>query len=82
MEGVERTNVAVVRWLGQGMGAPSKRDPYTMEVDHGRNCYTCRSFGYMAHYCRNRGQRGKVEQGRRLEYGGGISREIIDKQAI
>ena len=70
MEGIERTNVAVVRWLGQRMGAPSKRDLYTMKVDCGRNCYTYGSFGHMARHCRNRGQRGRVEQRRRLEYGG------------
>jgi len=51
------------------MGAP-RRDPYVMEVDRGRNCYTCGGFGHMAHYCRNRGQRGRVEQKRRVEYGG------------
>jgi len=31
MEGVERTNTVVV-W-GSGMGAPLRRDPYTMEID-------------------------------------------------
>ena len=70
MEGVERMNVMVVRESGQEMGAPLKRDPYAREVDHGRNCYACRGFGHMAHHCRNRGQRGRVEQGRRVEYGG------------
>ena len=37
------------------MGAP-RRDSYVMEVDRGRNCYACESFGHMAHYCRNRGR--------------------------
>ena len=72
MEGVERTNVVVVRGsgagVGQNIGAPPKRDPYIMEVDHGRNCYVCGRFGHMAHHCRNRGQRGRVAEGRRLEY--------------
>jgi len=77
MEGVERMNVVVVRGLGAGvgqnMGAPPRWDLYTMEVDHGRNCYACGGFGHMAHHCRNRGQRGRVAEGRRLEYGrGGI----------
>ena len=70
MEGVERMNVMVVRESGQEMGAPLKRDPYAMEVDHGRNCYACRGFGHMAHHCRNRGQRRRVKQGRRVDYRG------------
>ena len=40
-----------------------------MEVDQGRNCYACRGFGHIAHYCRNWEQRGKVAEERRLEYG-------------
>ena len=68
MEGVKRTNVVVVRGQRQRMGVP-RRDPYTMEVDRGRNCYTCRGFGHMAQHCRNRGQRGRIAEGRRLEYG-------------
>ena len=39
MEGIERTNVVVVRGqgqgAGQGVGAPLRRDPYAMEVDRG-----------------------------------------------
>jgi len=73
MEGVERTNVVVVRGSGAGVGqnmeVPSRWDLYAMEVDHGRNCYACGGFGHMAHHCRNRGQRGRVAEGRRLEYG-------------
>jgi len=38
-----------------------------MEVYRGRNCYTCRGFGHMAHYCINKG-RGRVADRRRLEY--------------
>jgi len=52
MEGVERTNMVVVRGQEQEIGAP-RRDLYTMEVDWGRNCYAYRGFGYMAHHCRN-----------------------------
>ena len=70
MKGVERTNVVVVRGQGQGMGTP-RRDPYVMEIDRGRNCYACGGFGHMAHHCRNWGQRGRVAEGRRLEYRGG-----------
>jgi len=75
MEGVERTNVVVVREQGQGMGAPPRRDPYVMEVDRGRNCYACGGFEHMACHCRNRG-RGRMMEGRRVEYGGGRIEEI------
>jgi len=71
MEGIERTNAVVVRNIGQGMGAPPKRDPYAMEVDWGRNCYTCGGFGHMAYHCRNWGQRGRMAENRRQEYGEG-----------
>jgi len=33
MEGVERTNIVVVRRSGQEIGVPLRQDPYTMEVD-------------------------------------------------
>ena len=70
MEGVERTNAVVVRGaragVGQSMGAPSRQDPFAMEVDHGRNCYACRGFGHMARNCRNR-----ERVMRRVEIGGG-----------
>ena len=76
MEGVERTNAVVVRGSGvesgQNMGAPLRRDPYTMEIDRGRNCYACGGFGHMARHCRNQKQRGKVE------YGGGRIEEIMN----
>ena len=57
----------IVRVLGQEMGAALKRDSYAMEMDRGRNCYTCGRFGHMAQYYRNRG-RGRVADRRRLEY--------------
>jgi len=60
MEGIERTNIVVVRRLGvgvgQGIGVPLRWDSYVMEVDRGRNCYTCGGFGHMACHCRNRGR--------------------------
>ena len=71
MEGVERTNAVVVRGSGQNAGVSPRRDPFAMEVDRGRNCYACGGFGHMARHCRNRGQRERVAEGRRLEYGGG-----------
>jgi len=77
MEGVERTNVVVVRGQGQGTGIPPRRDPFAMEVDRGRNCYACGGFGHMARNCRNRG-RGRPIDGRRVEYGGGRIEEIFD----
>ena len=78
IEGVERTNAVVVRGSGQGqsMGAPPRRDPFTMEVDRGRNCYACGGFGHMACHCRNRGMRGRVAENKRVEYGGGRIEEI------
>ena len=75
MEEVEKTNAVVVRRVGQGAGIPPRRDLYAMEVDKGRNCYACGSFGHMAHHCRNRG-RGRPMNGRRVEYGGGRIEEI------
>ena len=69
MKGVKRTNTVVVREQGQRIGT-LRRDLYTMEVDRGRNCYACGGFGHMAQHCRNRGQRRRIEEERRLEYGG------------
>ena len=78
IEGVERMNVVVVRGAGQGqsMGAPPRRDPFAIEVDRGRNCYTCGGFRHMARHCRNWGMRGRVVEHRRVEYGGGRIEEI------
>jgi len=40
---------------------------------NGSRCYACGGFKHMARHCRNRGQRERVAEGRRLEYGrGGI----------
>ena len=56
MEGVERTNAAIVRPQQQGVEFP-QRNPYAMDVDRreNRNCYTCGGFGHLARNCRNRG---------------------------
>ena len=67
MEGIERTNAVVVK----GAVIPPRQDSYAIEVDRGRNCYTCGSFGHMARHCRNWGQRGRVTKRRRLEYAEG-----------
>jgi len=77
MEGVERTNIVVVRGQGQGAEVPPRRDPYVMKVDRGRNCYACGSFRHMACHCRNRG-RGRPMEGRRVEYSRGQIEEIFD----
>ena len=76
MKGIERTNAVVMRGVEQGTGIPPRRDPFAMEVDRGRNCYICGGFRHMAHNCRNRGQREKVADNRRVEYGGGRIEEI------
>ena len=76
MEGVERTNVVVLRGSGvgsgQNAGGPPRRDPFAMDIDRGRNCYACGGFGHMARHCRNRGMR------ERVEYGGGSIEEITN----
>jgi len=68
MEGVERMNTVVVNNQGQRIGS-QRRNSYAMEVDRGRNCYTCRGFEHMAWHCRNKGMGKKIGEGRRLEYG-------------
>jgi len=82
MEGMERTNVVVVRGSGvgggQSIGAPLRQDPYAMEVDRGRNCYACGGFGHMARNCRNRGQRGRIVDNRRVEDEGSRIEEIVN----
>jgi len=77
IEGVERTNAVIIREQGQGVGIPPRWDPFAMEVDRGRNCYACGGFGHMARHCRNRG-RGRLMDGRRVEYGGERIEEISD----
>jgi len=80
MEGVERTNAVVLRESGGGQsaGIPPRRDLFAMEINRGRNCYACGGFGHMACNCRNRGQRGRVAENRRVEYGGGRIEEIMN----
>ena len=76
MDSVERTNAVVVR--GQGAGVPPRWDPFAMDIDRGRNWFACGGFGHMARHCRNWGQRGRVGDNRRVEYGGGRIEEIFN----
>ena len=69
IEKVKRTNAVMVQ--PQQRTELAQHSPYAMEIDRGRNCYTYREFRYMAQHCRNRRQRGKVMDGRKLEYRGG-----------
>ena len=49
MKGIERMNTVVVRGsgvgVGQNMGVPPRRDPFAMDINRGRNCYTCGGLG-------------------------------------
>jgi len=62
MEGVERTNVVMV-CPNQEVGFV-QCNPYAIEVDRRRNCYSCGGFGHLAQNCR----RQIMGQERRMEY--------------
>jgi len=49
-----------------------------MDVDQDQNCYACGGFGHIAHHYRNQGQRGRVAENRRVEYGGESIEEITN----
>ena len=66
MKGVEKTDVVMV--CPQQRVGVVQRNSYTMDVDRGRNCYTCGEFGHMFQHCRNRGTENRIGKGRRLEY--------------
>jgi len=53
MEGVERTNIVVVN-QNQQAGFVPRQDPYTMDVNQGRNCYSCGGFSHITRNCRNK----------------------------
>jgi len=77
IEGVERTNVVMVRPQQQGTGFPQK-NPYAMNVNRreNRNCYACGGFGHLARNCRNKGmgmnRRMEVDQDSNLNGEGGL----------
>ena len=63
IEGVERTNVVMVRPQQQGAEFP-QRNPYVMDMDRNRrNCYACGGFEHKARHCRNK----EIEMNRRME---------------
>ena len=64
MEEVERTQVVIV--CPQQRTRLAQCNPYAMEVDRRRNCYTCGGVGHRACHCIKWGQRS------RMEYGEGI----------
>jgi len=45
MKGVERMNVVMI--YSQQKEGVAQRNPYAMEVDRGRNCYSCSRFGHI-----------------------------------
>jgi len=62
MKGVERINTVIV-YPNQQAGFTSC-NPHVMDVDRGRNYYSCKEFGYLAQNCR----RQIMGQGKRMEY--------------
>ena len=68
MEEIKRINIVMV--CSNQRAGFTQCNPYAMNVDwESRNCYNCKTFGYLARNCRNRGTEGRIGQGRRLEYG-------------
>jgi len=61
IEGVKRIEAVIVH--PQQRAEFAQRNPYAMDIDRGRNCYTCGVFGYLARYCRNR----KMGMNQRME---------------
>jgi len=48
---VERTNIVIVN-PNQWAGFISRHDSYTIEIDCGRNYYSCGRFEYLAKNCK------------------------------
>ena len=63
IEGVERMNVVIIRNQGQRQRIElPRRDLYAMEVDRGRNCYSCGGFGYLVWNCRRQSMSQEILQ--------------------
>ena len=73
IEGVKRTIVVMI--CPQQREGVAQRNSYAIEVDRGRNCYSCGRFRHMAQHCRNRGERIRIGDSRRLKYGQRWGRE-------
>jgi len=52
--GTKRINAIVVNLQSWQAMFVSRQDPYTMNIDRGRNYYNCRDLGHIARHCRNR----------------------------
>jgi len=79
MEGVKRTDAVII--YSQQRVESVQRNPYAMDVNRRerRNCYNCGGFIHMARHCRNRGVGNRIEEGRRLEYGGNEEQRRIEE---
>ena len=65
MKEIERTTVAMVNLQQQQREFSSRQDLYAMDVDRGRNCYNCGSFGHIIRNCKNWKI---IRQERRIDY--------------
>jgi len=79
IERVERTNTVVVRNpLQEQREGGIRRDPYIMDVDRGRNCYSYGGFGHLAWNCRNQEIVGQM---RRIEYRDNLNK-VNEKESL
>jgi len=69
IEKVEKMNTVVV-YPNQWAGFVPRRDSYTINIDRGKNYYSCGEFRHLARNCRNWEI---VGQERRLEYGDNLN---------
>ena len=79
---MKRTNAVVVRNLLQEQGdrgGEIRKDPYVINVDRERNCYSCGGFGHLAQNCKNWEI---VGQERRIEYGNNAKNNLKEKKSL